>query len=406
LKAAREDDVETSDGKKEGERQRQKSGKSDDKDKGKNKSRPRERSDGNSSASGRRRPPVVERGYSDSFYANDNEQERAVAASQPQHRSSRPRPQMYSHGVEESELLRRNSDSDVRSLQTVHRNRRPLVPGTSSRQHVYRPESDMDMDLAYGELPPPLPPRRYSEEGLLRLKMTALNRLLEEANCVHHTATTIIKSLESNPEAMAAVALALAEISNLMTKMAPGALMGMKGAFPAIVALLLSPEFLIAVGVGLGVTVVALGGYKIVKRIKRARLVRDKEGREVEEEVDELEDVTEDVNKVEGWRRGLPTGFAEEEGLNDARSVSGTSVEGEWATPAAGALLRERKSLMAPDGKEEDGKIWRKSGKEKEREKKGMAVKEKTRSRQGGREKEASGLMMLFKKKEKDQMLA
>jgi len=385
LKAAREDADVTD----EREKQRQKHSK--------NKSRPQDRSDGSKSA--RRTRPPVERGYSDSFYAN--EQEWAVSQpSLPLQRSSTLRP-AYGYNVEESELLRRNSDSDVRpsTLRTVHR--RP-TPGTSSRQNAYQQEEDIDMDLAYGELPPPLPPRRYSEEGELRGKMSALNRLLEEANCVHHSATTIIKSLESNPEAMAAVALSLAEISNLMTKMAPGALMSMKGAFPAIVALLLSPEFLIAVGVGLGVTVVAFGGYKIVARLKKARLMKDKDGKEVEvqgeTEADELEDVTEDVSKVESWRRGLPFNITEED--LDKQSI-GTSVEGEWATPAASALLRERKSLMSADRKEEDGKIWRKGGKEKEKER----VKKEEKSKPSKeKSKEPSGLMMLFKKK--DQVLA
>ena len=67
---------------------------------------------------------------------------------------------------------------------------------------------------------------------------------------------------------MAAVALTLAEISNLVTKMAPGALMAVKTSAPTVFAILAAPEFLIAVGVGVGLTVVAFGGYKIIKKIK------------------------------------------------------------------------------------------------------------------------------------------
>lgn len=321
------------------------------------------------------RPPV-ERGYTDSYYTNDANQ-------QIGNRSSNLRP---NYSSEESELLRRNSDSDVRSLQTV---RRKPMPSTY--------HEDIDMGLAYGELPPPLPPRRYNEGGELRSRMNALNRVLEDANCMHHSASQIIKSLETNPEAMAAVALSLAEISNLMTKMAPGALMSMKGAFPAIIALLLSPEFLIAVGVGLGVTVVALGGYKIVKKIKAAR-GKDKEVREGVLETDELEEVTADVSKVESWRRGMP--FAE-----DAGSV-GTSVEGEFMTPGAAESLREfrsQRTLMPSDGTTgQEDKIWRKGRGEGEKEKMAKAKNGKKAKAEKEKEKESepSGLRLLFKKRD------
>jgi len=319
----------------------------------------------------RHQRPPVERGYTDSFYTNDHINESPT-------RTRKASPGGY-YLPEESELLRRNSDSNLRSLQTIRR--KP----TSSRQNQVQ-EADIDMDLAYGEFPPPLPPRRYSEEGDLRSKMTALNRMLEEANCVHHSATQIIKSLESNPEAMAAVALSLAEISSLMTKMAPGALMSMKGAFPAIIALLLSPEFLIAVGVGLGVTVVALGGYKIIKKIKKAQ--KGKDGQQVELEAGELEDVTADMSKVKSWRRGIP--------LAEEAQSAGTSVEAEYVTPAASLLLKEA-------GRREE-MPWRARSGEREAElkdKETVKVKDKKLKKESkSTEKEVSGLRMLFRKKD------
>ena len=110
-----------------------------------------------------------------------------------------------------------------------------------------------------------------SVEKLLKGEMSKLTQLLDEANCLQYTATTMIDHLQKNPEALAAVGLTLAEISQLARKVGPKALMSMKTAFPAVVALLASPEFLIAGGVAVGVTVVMLGGYKIIKRIKQKK---------------------------------------------------------------------------------------------------------------------------------------
>lgn len=172
--------------------------------------------------------------------------------------------------------------------------------------------------------------------------MSGLQRLLQEAECAQYSAKAVIASLEKNPDAMAAVALTLAEISNLATKMAPGALMALKGSFPVIIGLLLSPEFLIAGGVALGVTVVSFGGYKIVKRLKMKKAKKLEEGKKgagngeesEEEEELELEDITQ-LDRIDQWRRGiyLPPGA-------DEASV-GTSVEGEFVTPKAGKMLRE-----------------------------------------------------------------
>ena len=147
--------------------------------------------------------------------------------------------------------------------------------------------------------------------------------LLEEADCVQYSVTAIIANLQKNPDAMAAVALTLAEISNIVSKMAPGALMTLKGSAPAVFALLASPQFLIAAGVGVGVTIVALGGYKIIKKIKAKRAE--------DPSMDEMLEFGGDVNRIESWRRGIAE--VKEQSL-------GTSVEGEFITPQAAALAR------------------------------------------------------------------
>lgn len=181
----------------------------------------------------------------------------------------------------------------------------------------------IDMDLAYGEMPAPLPVARAGDEQELRGLIGKVKRILEEADCLHYSASAIITTLQKNPDAMAAVALTLAEISNIARKMAPGALTALKGGAPAVFALLASPQFLIAGGVAIGVTIVAFGGYKIIKKI-RAKNALAAPG------VDEMLEIDVDVSRVDNWRRGIAE--VEEQSV-------GTSVDGEFITPHA-ALSR------------------------------------------------------------------
>ncbi|KIX96341.1 uncharacterized protein Z520_08119 [Fonsecaea multimorphosa CBS 102226] len=212
-----------------------------------------------------------------------------------------------------SGLVRRTTDLPL----DAHRSHRP----PPVRSHSV---SDVDMDLAYGEFHPEslmLDPK--VEQHLQKQEMSSLvtkcKMLMEEANCAQHSVRAIISHLQANPDSMAAVALTLAEISNLASKMAPGALAAFKAGAPSVFAMLAAPEFLIAVGVGVGITVVMFGGYKIIKKI-RAR-VGDKE----EDAMDEMLDVKE-LDRIEHWRRGIP----------DAETASvATSVEGEYITPLA-----------------------------------------------------------------------
>lgn len=150
-------------------------------------------------------------------------------------------------------------------------------------------KKEIDMNLAYGNIPPdlasrtdlgPVTPAEEQDAEMLeearkedeaRKLMGRIDTLLDEAECVQHTAASIIDHLQRKPEAAAAVALLLAELSALLKTMSPGFLGIVKGGSPAVFALLASPQFLIAVGVAVGVTVIFFGGWKIVKRFRAAK---------------------------------------------------------------------------------------------------------------------------------------
>jgi hypothetical protein len=236
------------------------------------------------------------------------------------------------------------------------------------------------MDLAYGDVPPPLPVEEFRDpanDPELKTLVGRVNGLLEEAHCLQHSATAIIAHLQKNPDALAAVALTLAEISSVVAKMAPGALAALKGSAPAVFALLASPQFLIAAGVGLGITIVALGGYKIIKKIKAARDEQAQFEREVGlEEVDPYEDGSQ-LSHIEMWRRGIAE--AEEDEVRplpnfnnyrldapNTRDPAESSVDGEFITPEASAMKRVLK--------EEKKKRKAKSEKEKKKSKGGSII--------------------------------
>jgi hypothetical protein len=211
----------------------------------------------------------------------------------------------------------------------------------NSDQHVARSKSEafVDMDLAYGDIPPPLPEKRYDDVEL-KEKASKIEMLLDEANALQFTATAIIENLQKNPEALAAVSLTLAEISAIVGKMGPGVLLTLKGSFPAVAALLLSPQFMIAGGVAVGVTIVALGGYKIIKKIQAQKEVEapipmaampmraaPAPIEDSNNQLDELE--PQELSRVEMWRRGIA----------DVEANSVISVDGEFVTPGASRTL-------------------------------------------------------------------
>jgi hypothetical protein len=186
------------------------------------------------------------------------------------------------------------------------------------------------MNLAYGALPPDLQPHLSAaeREQELTASMSKLDKLLLEAHCLQHSATAIIGNLQSNPEAMAAVALTLAEISNLLTKMSPSIIGLLRSSSPAVFALLASPQFLIAGGVAIGVTVVMFGGFKIIKKIQADAEIKKEAGR-----MEEAMAYEGDLSSIDMWRRGIA----------DVEAVSvATSVDGEFITPEAAKRKHER----------------------------------------------------------------
>lgn len=247
-------------------------------------------------------PAVMERGYTDSFYANDQP---------PRHRYE---DDLAGDGYEghRRELTRRNTEHNMQySAPAVRRKSEPYI----------------DMDLAYGDIPPPLPDKKYDDEEL-REKASKLTMLLDEANCLQHSVTTTIDNLQKNPDALAAVALTLAEISTMVGKMGPGVMLTLKTSFPAVLALLCSPQFMIAGGMAVGVTIVALGGFKIIKKLQAQK--EEREGLVMEEplQLDELEPP--ELSRIDIWRRGIADIEAES---------SGTTVDGEFITPGASRQL-------------------------------------------------------------------
>ncbi|KAI0811794.1 hypothetical protein GGR55DRAFT_678017 [Xylaria sp. FL0064] len=214
----------------------------------------------------------------------------------------------------------------------------PALPESGKKK------KEIDMNLAYGNIPPDLAERvdldpayqAAEKEQTARTLMEKIEDLLVEAQCLHHTATHIIEHLQGKPEAAAAVALTLAELSAILGKMSPSFLAVIKGGSPAIFALLASPQFLIAAGLTVGVTVVMFGGWKIIKRIKEAKEAEAAARAqpmafeaqpaqpvqqpvqppypesEASEGYDEALVVEEELSTIETWRRGI-TPFGEDE---------------------------------------------------------------------------------------------
>ena len=199
-----------------------------------------------------------------------------------------------------------------------------MRPPPPPRSYTTPSTQTIDMDLAYGDLPGSLPLSTRGQEEEVKGLVSTINRLLEEADCLHHSATKTIAMLQKNPDAMAAVALALAELSAVAKKMAPTALANVSRGAPAVFSLLASPQFLIAGGVAVGLTIVAFGGFKVIKKIK-AQQAKEDPG------MDEMLEVGTDVSRIETWRRGI----AEEQA-----SAIESSVDGELITPQAAALSR------------------------------------------------------------------
>lgn len=348
------------------------------------------------------RPPAGDRRYSGSSVRSGSSSLRSGASSisprsqrspgsrsggnSPNHIPPYAQNDIYgtAHSVPVSPRNHSNAQALVRSHTDMDLTLPPRRPHDAPRSNS---TGAIDMNLAYGEYHPeslatmPVTPEKKQEELsslVLKAKM-----LLDEANCAQYSVKAIIAHLQQNPDAMAAVALTLAEISNVIKTVGPGALGAMKLGAPAVFALLAAPEFLIAVGVGLGITVVMFGGYKIIKKIKAINAAK-------EDAQDEMLEIGADVNRIEHWRRGI----ADSE-FSDTVSVA-TSVEGEFITPIAAASMGH----LPLDPRLRDMK----SGKKPKKSKKDKAEKAAKSSRTGSRtssltpsEKEVKALVKVKK---------
>lgn len=114
----------------------------------------------------------------------------------------------------------------------------------------------------------------------LQLLLMQLQNTIDELSCITAGIGALISELQKVPDTLAVVGLTLAEISAIIAKISPAAIMGMKAAFPVIFGLLGSPQFAIVAGVGMAATVIVLGGYKIIKNVVGAGPARDPEEEE------------------------------------------------------------------------------------------------------------------------------
>ena len=224
----------------------------------------------------------------------------------------------------ETALTRRRSFSQIDRRSTYHAGENQMIP-----HHDAYHDKEIDMNLAYGDIPPDLEHRLdldpayqlLSKESKAKALTRKVETLLDEAKCVQHSATSTISHLQQNPDAAAAVALTLAELSTVITKMSPAFLGMLKGGSPAVFALLASPQFLIGTGAVVGVTVVMFGGWKIVKKVKEQQLARQAlayEGvpmdrpaplrtqSEFSTGMDEALIMDDDLSTIDTWRRGIP----------------------------------------------------------------------------------------------------
>ncbi|KAK6346520.1 hypothetical protein TWF696_006645 [Orbilia brochopaga] len=118
-------------------------------------------------------------------------------------------------------------------------------------------------DLA---LPPP-PPEVDEEDDHLTALFTQVQDIIDHAAAAQSSVITLVEALRRDPETLAMVGITLAEISTIIAKLSPAALAGAKLSWPLVFSFLASPQFAIVAGVGIGTTVILLGGYKIIKKM-------------------------------------------------------------------------------------------------------------------------------------------
>ncbi|KAH8172470.1 hypothetical protein LIA77_06725 [Sarocladium implicatum] len=207
------------------------------------------------------------------------------------------------------------------------------MPGQLARRNSYdvgsralvRKPKEIDMDLAYGSMPPDLEHMveldpNYDDGKKAKALVGRVEGLLTEADCLKHSAGAIIKRLQEDPNAAASVALTLTELSKVVAKMSPAVIGMLKGSSPAVFGLLASPQFLIGTSIIAGVTVVMFGGWKIVKKVKENQVAREAlpyagvpDGRptplrtqsEASAGFEEALIIDDELSTIESWRRGI-----------------------------------------------------------------------------------------------------
>lgn len=102
-----------------------------------------------------------------------------------------------------------------------------------------------------------------SGDSPLTALLVRLTDILDTFDCLNASITTLVASLQKDPDALAMVGLTLAEIAAVVAKTAPGVVVAAKAAFPVIFGLLGSPQFLVTAGA----TVIIIGGYQIIRRV-------------------------------------------------------------------------------------------------------------------------------------------
>ncbi|KAH7161728.1 hypothetical protein EDB81DRAFT_785423 [Dactylonectria macrodidyma] len=240
--------------------------------------------------------------------------------------SRAPVPRAYMSPYAETMAVSKRDLNHV-EMRTAMPASRDMVPRTRSATElsISKPRKEIDMNLAYGNVPPDLEfrtdldPHSQDEREATSL-IHRVEGLLDEAKCVHHSATATMTHLQKDPDAAAAVALSLAELSSLVKKTSPAFLTLMKSASPAVFSLLASPHFLIGSSIAVGLTVVCFGGWKIVQRVKEQQAAREAlafEGvpmnrpaplrtqSEYSAGVDEALIIDDDLSSIDTWRRGI-----------------------------------------------------------------------------------------------------
>lgn len=145
--------------------------------------------------------------------------------------------------------------------------------GSAEQQHqaddgtVYAPSRAHQLAASQAALD--MAPALFNDPSVVAVQalLARVQSIIDELQCWAAGLSTMIAELQKTPETFAAVGLSLAEISQMLTHIAPGAMIVLKAAFPTVFALISSPHFAIIAGVGTAATVVILGGYKIVRSI-------------------------------------------------------------------------------------------------------------------------------------------